>query len=62
MYASIAQLAERALRKRTVGGSIPPGGFVADFVCCIHAGITLDVFLSNMVSIKDSIAGSSTLL
>ena len=27
--ASLAQLAEHALRKRTVGGSIPPGGFSA---------------------------------
>ena len=27
VYASIAQLVERALRKRTVVGSIPTGGF-----------------------------------
>ena len=32
-YASIAQLAERALRKRTVVGSIPTGGFC---FCVVH--------------------------
>ncbi len=34
--ASLAQLAEHALRKRTVAGSIPTGGFIVQNACLQH--------------------------